>query len=238
MHRIKKNCCLVLLVTACMVSGCSKRQELVIMPLSDEGETETAADDIEGVNAAGISTQEEDVQNLQNTDSDTQSENAASRVRQPEQTPAIEERIVVHVCGAVVNPGVYELNAGSRVCDAICAAGGFHEEADKDYVNQAQVLADGTQLVIPTFEQTENGFENGLSIPSSQSDASASGKINLNTASKEELCKIPGIGQSRADAIVSYREQNGRFQAIEDIMQVSGIKQATYEKIKDSITVN
>ena len=171
--------------------------------------------------------------------------------------------ICVHVCGAVKAPGVYELAAGSRVFEAVRAAGGFTGEADESYVNQAQRLTDGAKLVIPTVEQVrdaagdgsggaggigivqESGAEQaegfGVSAVSSSEDnaeSAADGKINTNTASEEQLCEIPGIGAARAAAIVAYREQSGGFASTEDIMNVSGIKEGTYAKIKDRIKVD
>lgn len=142
----------------------------------------------------------------------------------------LRQSICVHVCGAVVNPGVYELPTGSRVYEAVQAAGGFTEEADENYVNQALALTDAVQLVIPTVEEAE-----AWQTQDGQAD---DGKININTASESQLCDIPGIGAVRAAAIATYRQEHGAFETIEDIMKVSGIKQGTYDKIKDSIKVN
>lgn len=171
-------------------------------------------------------------------------------------TPAV---IYVHICGAVVNPGVYELDEGSRVFEGIAAAGGFSEDASMDYVNQAQPLKDGQRLIIPTLEEVEAAKESGLykepwesGVNTDISDSSAvadmgnqgdaasansDGRININTAGESELSTIDGIGAGKAAAIVKYRQENGNFQSIEDIMKVSGIKEGTYEKIKDKITV-
>lgn len=151
--------------------------------------------------------------------------------------------IYVHVCGAVMTPGVYEMTAGSRVYEAIQAAGGFTEDAEESYVNQAQELSDGVKLMIPTIEEVRQGFfasGDGQSVLLEQEDGQAytqDGRVNINTASAKELCEIPGIGATRAAAIVSYRENHGRFMNPEDIMKVNGIKEGTYEKIKDSISV-
>ncbi len=168
--------------------------------------------------------------------------------------------LLVHVCGAVKNPDVYELPAGSRVFEAVKMAGGFTEEADESYVNQAQTLSDGVKLVIPTTAQiqanaqeeldgrigvvgmteTEAGTD-GTDVGTDGTNAmvgASDGRININTATQERLCEIPGIGAVRAAAIVSYRQEHGGFTKIEDIMNVSGIKEGTYVKIKDSIRVN
>lgn len=158
------------------------------------------------------------------------------------------QKIYVHVCGAVRNPDVYELPEGSRVYEAVQAAGGFTDEADSSYVNQAQKLSDGVKLVIPTLEQTDAvGTEDEGQAPigivgepeeESGQDAASDGKVNINTASETELCNIPGIGAVRAAAIIAYRQEKGGFSSIEEIKNVSGIKEGTYEKIKDSIKIN
>lgn len=181
--------------------------------------------------------------------------------------PADSTVIWVHVCGAVRKAGVYELPAGSRVFEAVQEAGGFAADADESYVNQAQRLSDGAKLVIPTVEQVEEaagdsrteagrigiveqagvqeagygvsaagtGDSDGRTDPVS---VSADGRININTAPEAQLCEIPGIGATRAAAIAAYRQEHGGFSSIEEIMNVSGIKEGTYAKIKDRITVN
>lgn len=181
--------------------------------------------------------------------------------------PADSTVIWVHVCGAVRKAGVYELPAGSRVFEAVQEAGGFAADADEGYVNQAQRLSDGAKLVIPTVEQVEEaagdsrteagrigiveqagvqeagygvsaagtGDSDGRTDPVS---VSADGRININTAPEAQLCEIPGIGATRAAAIAAYRQEHGGFSSIEEIMNVSGIKEGTYAKIKDRITVN
>lgn len=134
------------------------------------------------------------------------------------------EQIFVYVCGAVNQEGVYELPSGSRVYEAIERAGGFREDADKSNVNQAEVLEDEARIYVPVIgEEVQEG-------------ANQDGKININKASKEELMTLPGVGASRAESIIQYREEHGDFRQIEDIMQVSGIKEGLFEKIKDRIT--
>lgn len=181
--------------------------------------------------------------------------------------PADSTVIWVHVCGAVRKAGVYELPAGSRVFEAVQEAGGFAADADESYVNQAQRLSDGAKLVIPTVEQVkeaavdsrtdagqigiveqagvqQDGYgvsDAGTGDGAGQTDpvsVAADGRININTASEAQLCEIPGIGATRAAAIAAYRQEHGGFSSIEEIMNVSGIKEGTYAKIKDRITVN
>ena len=135
------------------------------------------------------------------------------------------EHIFVYVCGAVNQEGVYELASGSRVYEAIAMAGGFREDADARNVNQAEVLEDEERIYVPVI---------GEEVPvEDKKDA----RININKASKEELMTLPGVGESRAESIIKYREQQGAFQSIEEIMQVSGIKEGLFEKIKDFITI-
>ena len=145
--------------------------------------------------------------------------------------------IYVYVCGAVEVPGVYELEAGARIYEALACAGGLREDADRNCVNQAQMLSDGEQVYIPTQEEAR---QNNLPIESSKEESGvmADGRVNINTATKEELMTLNGIGESRAESILAYRQNNGSFQCIEDLMNVDGIKEGVFQKIKDSITVN
>lgn len=148
-----------------------------------------------------------------------------------EQTAPEEKKdtVWVHICGEVREPGVYELEAGSRVCDALLAAGGFTQEADPDFHNLAEFIADGMQIVVPNMQEARD--------LNRENDAKTDGRININTATPEMLCTLPGIGESRARDIIAYREKHGGFSKPEQIMEVSGIKQAVYEKIRDLITV-
>lgn len=138
------------------------------------------------------------------------------------------EKIFVHVCGEVKKEGVYELSEGSRVVDAIRLAGGLTKKANKRGVNQAELIQDGAQIYIPSKEE---GME------SENSSKSSSGKINLNSASKEELMTLPGIGEKKAIDIIKYRSENGGFKDISEIKNIRGIKENLFNKIKDKITV-
>lgn len=154
------------------------------------------------------------------------------------ETEAMAPAFVVHVCGEVVNPGIYELPAGSRIYEAVKAAGGFTENASEESVNLASPIEDGVQIRIYSKEEAETLALGAASFDGFE--ASGEGKepvVNLNTATKEELMTLSGIGESRAEDIIRYREENGGFQNIEDIMKVSGIKDAAFQKIKDRITV-
>ena len=178
----------------------------------------------------------------------------AGRLSEGDMPPREDMPLVyIHVCGLVSTPGVYGLPAGSRVYEAIEAAGGFSEAAVPDYLNLAQVLEDGMKIQVPDRDQAEEWkarglTQSGISMGGGTAGVQTSGRtgsgeggskarVNLNTASREELMTLRGIGASRADDIIHYRQEFGGFKSIEDIMNVSGIKDAAFEKIKDSITV-
>lgn len=163
------------------------------------------------------------------------------------------EHIFVYVCGAVNTPGVYELEAGARLYEAIARAGGVREDGAEESINQAQAVSDGERLYIPTDEEVRQGLDAYLlsgsaggdaaagsqsAVPGGPSGSSAGGKVNINTASREELKTLNGIGDTRAGSIVVYRESNGSFGSIEDLMKVEGIKEGVFNKLKDDITVN
>ena len=149
--------------------------------------------------------------------------------------PPTEQPIIVQIAGAVPRPGVYALAKGSRVQDAISAAGGFLAEADKTGINLARVLDDGEQLEIPYAEGSSPVL--GTPLPASTEATSSTELIDINTASLAELDSLPGIGPTTAQKIIDYREQNGPFLTKEDIINVSGIGPGTYERLKDLITV-
>lgn len=131
------------------------------------------------------------------------------------------ETILVHVCGAVATPGVYELPLGSRINDAVLSAGGFDEEADRESVNLVEEIADGQQVRIPFIGEGQVSTGSGL--------------IDLNSADAKQLCQIPGIGESRAEAIIKYRDAKGGFESPEELMQVPGIKEGIYARVSPYI---
>ncbi|MCI8306418.1 MAG: hypothetical protein HFH14_00035 [Lachnospiraceae bacterium] len=156
--------------------------------------------------------------------------------------PVREPVVTVHVCGAVAAPGVYELKATARVGDAVDAAGGFKKNAASDYLNLAENLSDGQKIVVYTRKQAKSAYGNGPDSGMNGSGgkdtkAAGSGLININTASKEELMALPGIGESKAADIIAYRESNGRFNSTDELMNIPGIKEGVFSKISDSITV-
>jgi competence protein ComEA len=145
----------------------------------------------------------------------------------------------VYVSGAVVRPDVYQLKTGSIVKDAIDVAGGVTEDADLIHINLAQELQDQQQIYVPRIgeEEAPPPVTGGESAPPSRF-AEPAGRININTATTEELDTLPGIGPALAQRIIEYRENNGSFNSIEEIVGVSGIGEATLEKIRDLITVD
>lgn len=147
----------------------------------------------------------------------------------------VADIVVVDVGGAVKNPTVVTLNDGSRVEDAIEAAGGLTDDADLTDINRAAFVNDGDKIFVPS--KGLDGAISNVLPPGSGSGVSADGKVNINTADSQQLQTLTGVGPATADKIISYRESNGRFTAIEDIMKVSGIGDKTYEKLKDSIRV-
>jgi len=159
-----------------------------------------------------------------------------SVVLRPAPTP---EGVVVYITGAVVRPGLYSLPEKSRVGDAIDAAGGFLADAEKSEFNLAALVEDGTQIDVPfvanSTAQATAPF-NVIKTPT-PIGTPANNLININTASLAELDALPGIGPTTAQKIIDYRNQNGPFASIEDIKRVPGIGNATYENIKNLITV-
>ena len=207
---------------------------------------------------AGNTDQNREVEsNAGDTDQNRKAEASAGSTDRTELSDASSEEaktLVVHICGAVSAPGVYELPAGSRIIDAVEAGGGFLPEADEACCNLAEEIVDGCQIYIMTKTescadgQTEKkaGIQTSpdsdmqttdINVRSNSAPALENGLVNLNTADVAALMTLPGIGESRAKAIISYREQHGAFAQIEDIMKISGIKQAAFSKIKDKITV-
>ncbi len=160
--------------------------------------------------------------------------------------------VTVHVVGAVANPGVYELEEGSRINDAIEKAGGFTEDAESQAINLARVLLDGEQLFIYTKQeyralteaQSSSGISEGINQGSSlgtsalqDTSGSSTGLVNINNAPQSQLETLPGIGEATAKKIVAYRQEKGPFTKTTDLMKVSGIGEKKFEALKDLICV-
>ncbi len=161
-------------------------------------------------------------------------ETAEASPEEPEEEP---QEICVDLGGAVANPGVYFLEEGSRLYQAVEMAGGFTPEAAVSALNQAQILSDGQQIRVPTQEEVENQPELAETGNGTDVSQGAGGKVNINTADAQELMTLNGIGEARAQAIIDYREEQGGFASPEQIMEVSGIGEGIYSRIEDQIAV-
>ena len=231
-YLMKKIIFVILCMLMCVCQGCSDEEVMEI--ISEEADKEENADDSIEEASDALADNTEKTENIETNDS---------------------QSFVVYVSGYVNNPGVYELSAGSRVIDAIDAAGGYSKEAYDNYLNLASLISDGQMIYVPSEEEVESGsIERGVASGADGSgvggvtggngggnggNSSGSGAlVNINQASKEELMTLPGIGESKADKIIAYREENGRFSTPEGIMEISGIKDGLYNKIKDKICAN
>ena len=208
------------------------REEAAVTPTVTEAETQPAADPSDPSGTLGTS----DPSGTLVTSDPAGASEAPTSVR-----------IYVDVGGAVLCPGVYLLPEDARVFQAIEAAGGFSPEAASWSLNKARPLSDGEHLYILTEDEAAARAiipeDMGASVPEGtgieeiSSGPEENGKVNINTANAEELCSLTGIGQAKAQAILSYREKNGSFAAPEELMNVPGIKGGTYEAIKDKISI-
>lgn len=136
--------------------------------------------------------------------------------------------IFVHVVGAVARPGLFELRDGDRVVDAVAAAGGFTDAADRSQVNLARFVSDGEQLAVPVV---------GEAPPVLGAAGAVGGKVNLNTADLATLETLPRVGPAMAQRIIDWRTANGRFTAVEDLMSVTGVGDKTFQQLKKLVTV-
>ena len=267
---------MILFWMAAVLTGCGRREEVFLDEIQRK---DGAAENLENFEGAGNSGDAgnfadtgnpEAVRNRKESEKSVLAEN--TREENTEQThqgeievTPIPQKIFVDVCGAVLNPDVYELDAGSRIFQAVEAAGGYLPEAAVNYLNRARSLTDGQQIYVPTQKEIEmltaDQDETAHSFyelapealrqentdqpePEDLSEAVLAGgasqdtddRIDLNTADASLLSTLTGIGQSKAEAIIAYREEHGGFTSIEEIMNVEGIKEGTFSKIKDKIS--
>lgn len=159
----------------------------------------------------------------------TTQEKTETTSEKPVQEKVAQEEFYADISGCVKSPGIYKIKKGARLFEVIELAGGLTEDADYNGFNQAEKIEDGDKIIIPSKEFSDESGENIGTV--------TSGKINLNTADVNKLQEIPGIGPSTAEKIISYRQNNGRFHKIEDLMNISGIGEKTFEKMEDKITV-
>lgn len=243
---------LFLMVVMMAAAACGKEEVLTLRSSPSSSEDMTAERKEE---ASGDSGQ-------QGCDDDAAERTGAAESAEAERNDAAEsekrEPLYVYVCGAVECPGVYSFEEGARVVDAIEAAGGLSANADGACVNQARKLSDQDQLYIRTLEEKEQNTQkeelsstgsspagstsgNGYGLLRAEGSAgaepsAADARININTASQKELTSLPGIGDTKAAAILADRTENGFYAAPEDLKRVSGIGDATFEKLRDRIT--
>jgi competence protein ComEA len=255
-------------VLSALLCGCRKADSALLIAAQQESETETGDDaDVSGTGTSGSEATSADVSGTNGADAtgaDTSGSGDSTE----------EDGLYIYICGEVINPGVYILDATARLCDAVEAAGGMTESASRTYWNLAMQLSDGQMIYIPSMEEAaERDFSPLLAADASGSGAgssgntdgtssaggtdsaggangssatagtdtggiSADGKVNINTATKEQLMTVPGIGSAKADSIIAYRETNGSYASIDDIMNVSGIKEGLFQSMKEYITVD
>lgn len=150
-----------------------------------------------------------------------------------------DDKITVYVSGEVTSPGVVTLGKDSRIKDAVAACGDFTPLADKGRINLAQKLTDGMQVNVPALTQNSQptADNRAANAPSASKDGSNAAMVNINTATKDELDTLPGVGPATAEKIIEYRETNGYFKSIEDIKNVRGIGEAKFSKMQSRIQI-
>lgn len=275
MIKIKNRCCYTVTLILCGtlfltgLTGCKSREAQFLIDGLQEAKAEVDAESSEEKTSGQKSKKDTDEKKADTEDRQNDDGSSAESWKKQAESDGSDagngteinstgetqpEMIYVDVCGAVANPGVFQLAAGSRVFQAIEAAGGYLPEAVQNCVNRAGVLTDGQQLYILTQEEMErqgldpaemagasDGQMNGSAGTGQNTGMTAQvqqdNRININTADEAQLTTLTGIGATRAQAIIAYREENGPFAAIEDIMNVQGIKEGTFAKIKDEIVV-
>ena len=275
MIKIKNRCCYTVTLILCGtlfltgLTGCKSREAQFLIDGLQEAKAEVDAESLEEKTSGQKSKKDTDEKKADTEDRQNDDGSSAESWKKQAESDGSDagngteinstgetqpEMIYVDVCGAVANPGVFQLAVGSRVFQAIEAAGGYLPKAVQNCVNRAGVLTDGQQLYILTQEEMErqgldpaemsgasDGQMNGSAGTGQNTGMTAQvqqdNRININTADEAQLTTLTGIGATRAQAIIAYREENGPFAAIEDIMNVQGIKEGTFAKIKDEIVV-
>lgn len=254
-RKIKRGRAVIWLLAGFFVlcGGCARKKEPQMSGVSAESVYEASGADADGERAdmqAGI-----DSELAEDSDGSGKQENAKTveGTAADSVLPETEKLIYVHVCGAVQRPGVYPMAEGTRVYEAVALAGGFLPEADEQWLNQAAVIGDAQKLYVYSKEETRQmetdplrdswpGGADSAQSPGTAGDADAPSSagaalVNLNTASKEELMTLPGIGEAKAEAILQYRSEHGAFSDAQELLQISGIKEGVFSRIKDRITV-
>lgn len=182
-------------------------------------------------------TQNKNKENLENISQDIIINNQTENITEENNN---QEKIVIHITGAICNEGIYELEENSRIVDAVKIAGGLKEEADLKQINLAYVLEDGMKINIPSKNESRNEASNNTENYTTKENLNSSNnaktsKVNINSATQTELETLPGIGPSTALKIINYRKEKGKFNKIEDIKNVNGIGESKFNKIKEFI---
>lgn len=239
MHR-KMSCKLYIIYTFVIIAvilsfaGCSGEKEECVEELT---ELRAAEEVPEEEVSKGEGSEEEEFQEERKEEVSDEEE-----IQEPAQGES--GTICIHVCGRVAHPGVYVLPSGSRIYEAVEAAGGLSEDAAGELLNQAAQMEDGQQIYVPSREEAEQGITGGKSQadspgakPAAGDTEAKDGRVSINTASKEQLMTLNGIGEAKAAAIIRYREEHGGFQKIEELKEVEGIKEGVFNKVKDQIII-
>lgn len=233
---------LIVYVTVLSLAGCGVEQDDVLQEISvsEDGASDSGGEDAE---AAGTDIGEDtsgDENGTDTRDEMIRSDDPDSNSAESGTSEGTGEHVFVYVCGAVKEPGVYELEKGSRVFEAVKLAGGATEDAAQEMLDQARTVTDGETIYMPTEEEAEEYDRDMLREQGSSgltSDEGGKDKVNINTAGKEELMTLTGIGEAKAQSILDYRDEHGGFQSTEELMEISGIKEGVFNKIKDEITI-
>ena len=184
-------------------------------------------------------TQNKNKENLENISQDIIINNQTENTTEENNN---QEKIVIHITGAICNEGIYELEENSRIADAVKMAGGLKEDADLKQINLAYVLEDGMKINIPSKNESTNEPSNNTESYITKENLNSSNntkisKVNINNATQTELETLPGIGPSTALKIINYRKEKGKFNKIEDIKNVNGIGENKFNKIKEFIKI-
>lgn len=236
------------MILLCTLFGCRKEKAELLFedtekiieedPAGSSGNSEENREAGRSEDSGGDARKESNIGKTGTAVEDTGSINAGINAAGTHEENEATVSCMVHVCGAVERPGVYELPQGSRIYQAIECAGGLSNEADPNYLNQADFVSDGEKVYVPTREEVAEMDSPLQNVVTQSGETGApSGLVNLNTASEEQLCTLPGIGSSKARSIIAYREEHGSFDRIESVMNVAGIKDGLFQKIKAYITV-
>ena len=228
----------ILLLVSGIIYSCSYRKDQASDAIASlSGEVQAGDEKGEILDTDGEVTVPVSEEALQNRTASTHREEPVQESARNEDNPPI---IYVHLCGEVMNSGVYKVASGSRVIDLIELAGGLTKEAAGDYINQALVVSDGQRIYIPSLEEMKEFPKQSellVADVTALDQTMEQKRININLADAKELMELPGIGEAKAASIIEYRTTNGSFQSIEDLMKIPGIKEGLFHKVSPHITV-